>query len=213
MDCTVRLIVLSLQKSSFRALKVTICKMSDEIAADEAIGESIRAFLATRDPSKVSLKEIRAHLEEKFCRNLDSKRGLIRSTVESILLEVDAEEEHQDADFNVDQGNGVADDSEDEHQSNGKKKKKGGGGFTKPLLLSEELANFMGTRTASRTEVTKQIWAYIKENDLQNPKNKREVLLDERLQKLMKRKKVTMFSMTKILTPVIALYPSLMLLV
>lgn len=180
--------------------------MGDEIS-DETINESIRAFLATKDASEVSLKEIRAHLEEKLSQNLESKRQLIRSTVEDILLEGDADEEQEVVDTGAHQENGAGCGSEDEHNEllNGKKKKKGGG-FTKPLLLSEELANFMGTRTASRTEVTKQIWAYIKERDLQNPKNRREVFLDERLQKLMKRKKVTMFSMTKILTPVL-LYP------
>lgn len=53
-----------------------------------------------------------------------------------------------------------------------------------------------------RTEVTKQMWVYIKAHDLQNPNNKREILCDEKLEKLFKRKKVDMFKMTKLLSGV-----------
>lgn len=34
--------------------------------------------------------------------------------------------------------------------------------------LSEDLADFMGKDYASRPEVTKEIWAYIKKNELNN---------------------------------------------
>lgn len=52
-----------------------------------------------------------------------------------------------------------------------------------------------------RTEVTKRMWAYIRENNLQNPDDKREILCDAALEKLFKRKKFTMFKMTKYLAP------------
>jgi upstream activation factor subunit UAF30 len=47
--------------------------------------------------------------------------------------------------------------------------------------------------------VTSKIWAYVKENNLQNPSDKREILLDEALKKVFKVNKVTMFSMNKYL--------------
>ena len=76
------------------------------------------------------------------------------------------------------------------------------GGYTKPMQLSPALSEFMGTDIMPRTEVVKQLWAYFRENNLQNPNDRREILLDKKLQKVFKRKSVTMFSMNKFLSPV-----------
>lgn len=43
------------------------------------------------------------------------------------------------------------------------------------------------------------IWQYIKEHDLQNPKDRREILCDEKMEPIFG-KKMTMFSMNKLLT-------------
>ena len=43
----------------------------------------------------------------------------------------------------------------------------------------------------------KLIWSYIKEHDVQDPKDKREILCDEKLEGLFKRKKINMFKMTQ----------------
>ena len=52
-----------------------------------------------------------------------------------------------------------------------------------------------------RTEVTKKIWAYIKKNNRQDPKNKRNINPDEKLEKVFGTKKaVNMFEMTKLLS-------------
>eukprot|EP01038_Epipyxis_sp_PR26KG_P017214 gene17214-23725_t len=70
-------------------------------------------------------------------------------------------------------------------------------GFTKVLQLSHELAEFLGSEQLSRGDAMKLIWNYIKEHDLQNPKDKREILCDEKLEGLFKRKKINMFKMTQ----------------
>ncbi len=71
------------------------------------------------------------------------------------------------------------------------------------VQLSDELtAFFNGVFEMPRTEVTKKMWEYIKSHNLQNPSNKREILCDEKLEKLFKRKKVDMFKMTKLLSEV-----------
>lgn len=44
--------------------------------------------------------------------------------------------------------------------------KKAGVGIHKKYALSDELADFMEKDSASRPEITKALWAYIKENDL-----------------------------------------------
>lgn len=60
----------------------------------------------------------------------------------------------------------------------------------------------MNKEEAPRTEVVKFVWDYIKERNLQNPKNKREILCDDKLEVLFKRKKINMFQMTKALSTV-----------
>ena len=68
--------------------------------------------------------------------------------------------------------------------------------FMKALKPSPQLAAVIGPDPVPRTEVTKRLWAYIKENNLQNPANKRNILCDEKLQAVMGKGEVTMFEMT-----------------
>ncbi len=69
-----------------------------------------------------------------------------------------------------------------------------------PMKPSKELAAVVGEGPMPRTEVTKKLWAYIKKNNLQDPKNKRNINPDEKLQKVFGGKKaaVNMFEMTKL---------------
>lgn len=85
-----------------------------------------------------------------------------------------------DARFSLGRGRGrkrKANSDSDEASSGGSgsdrpKKKKAAGGFGKSLALSEELSDIVGVKEAPRHEVVKQVWAYIREHNLQDPKNK-----------------------------------------
>ena len=46
-----------------------------------------------------------------------------------------------------------------------------GGGLTAPKKLSPELADIVGKKEASRAELMKLLWAYIKKNNLQVTKS------------------------------------------
>jgi chromatin remodeling complex protein RSC6 len=67
----------------------------------------------------------------------------------------------------------------------------------KPLQPSQELAAVVGSQPLARPEVVSKVWEYIKKNDLQNPQNKREIMADDKLEKVFGKKKVTMFEMNK----------------
>ena len=54
--------------------------------------------------------------------------------------------------------------------------------FMKPMVPSKELAAVVGATPLPRTQVTKSLWAYIKTNNLQDPKNKRMINADAKLQ-------------------------------
>lgn len=71
----------------------------------------------------------------------------------------------------------------------------------KPMNLTEELEAVVGKGPMPRSQVVKKLWEYIKKYDLQNPKNKRNILADEKLLPIFGNKKeVTMFEMTKLVS-------------
>lgn len=70
----------------------------------------------------------------------------------------------------------------------------------KPLTLSSELEEVVGSGPMPRSEVVKKLWEYIKKHDLQNPSNKRNILADDKLKKIFGKGEVTMFEMTKLVS-------------
>jgi len=77
--------------------------------------------------------------------------------------------------------------------------KKANPALMKPMRPSQELAEIVGTEPLPRSEITKRIWDYITSHNLQNPANKREILADEKLERLFGTKSVSMFEMTKLI--------------
>ena len=78
----------------------------------------------------------------------------------------------------------------------------GGGGkrpnaLQKPLRPSKELAAVVGPGPLPRGEVVRKVWDYIKQHELQNPANRREILADAKLEPVFGAKKVTMFAMNR----------------
>ncbi|KAL6453766.1 TRI1 Protein TRI1 [Candida maltosa Xu316] len=72
--------------------------------------------------------------------------------------------------------------------------------FNREMVLSNELFNVIGTYKASRPQVVKLLWAYIKDNNLQNPSDKRQINCDDKLTNLFKKSTVGAFEMNKILS-------------
>merc|ERR1711936_258249 len=60
-----------------------------------------------------------------------------------------------------------------------------GAGLTKPMKLSADLADIVGKKEASRAECIKQLWAYIKKNNLQDPENKQFFNPDKKMAKVL----------------------------
>ncbi len=73
--------------------------------------------------------------------------------------------------------------------------------FMKPMTVSPDLAAVVGKGPMPRSEVVKALWVYIKKHDLQDPKNKRNIVADENLKKVFGGKgTVSMFEMTKLVS-------------
>uniref|UniRef100_A0A6C0HHC9 DM2 domain-containing protein n=1 Tax=viral metagenome TaxID=1070528 RepID=A0A6C0HHC9_9ZZZZ len=92
-----------------------------------------------------------------------------------------------------------------------KKKRKTGNrspsGFVKPTLISSELATFLGKTQGTemaRTEVTREINAYIRANSLQDKTNGRKINADSKLSSLLKLKadeELTYFNLQRYMSP------------
>lgn len=67
----------------------------------------------------------------------------------------------------------------------------------RPVEVSNELAAVVGNGPMARTEVTKKLWDYIKKHNLQDPKNKRNIVPDTKLAKVFgSTQPIDMFKMT-----------------
>ena len=73
--------------------------------------------------------------------------------------------------------------------------------FMKPVQPDEALAQVVGSKAIPRTQIVKKIWEYIKKNNLQDPKNRRNILADAKLKLVFDGKKsVTMFELSGVVS-------------
>ncbi|KAJ3697091.1 hypothetical protein LUZ61_000796 [Rhynchospora tenuis] len=83
-----------------------------------------------------------------------------------------------------------------------KKNPRQGKGIMKPRPISAELQELVGAPEMARTDVIKAVWAYIKENNLQDPEKKRIIVCDEKLKKVLGGKdRVDFLEVSKLLNP------------
>lgn len=69
--------------------------------------------------------------------------------------------------------------------------------FMAPKTPIGALAAIVGSNPMPRTEITKQIWAYIKKNKLQDAVQRRMINADEKMKALLGKAKADMFELTK----------------
>jgi upstream activation factor subunit UAF30 len=67
------------------------------------------------------------------------------------------------------------------------------------MTLSTPLAALVGAPSLSRPQTVKKIWAYVKERDLQDPSDKRQIRCDDAMRAVFRQDKVHMFTMNKLL--------------
>ena len=80
-------------------------------------------------------------------------------------------------------------------------KRKPNAAFMKEMNPSKDLAEVIGSKPVPRTEVVKKLWAYIRKNNLQDPKERRMINADDKLRVVFGGKKqVSMFEMTKLVS-------------
>jgi len=152
----------------------------DEVLAPVQVPESTPAPTTVSPEVSHSLHDMFTNLNKAF-QDLNSQMSLLKSEFRQIEKQVTREMrvlDKMNARRNKNKGNRAP------------------SGFVKPTKISNDLAAFLGKEPGSlmaRTDVTKQITAYIRANDLQDKTNGRLILADDKLKKLLNydEKKVT----------------------
>lgn len=143
---------------------------------EEEIYNELVEIVNNSDINVLTAKQTRNLLEKKHKVSFTAKKQFIKGSLVSIVEKKLAELDN-------------------------KKTKSKESGLSKPLYLSPLLSKFLdGKKTESRLQVVKKLWEYIKENNLQDPADKRQIIADEVLFRLFDRKKFSGFSMNKYLS-------------
>ncbi|PWZ37946.1 hypothetical protein Zm00014a_043798 [Zea mays] len=87
----------------------------------------------------------------------------------------------------------------DNKESASKRKRGGPGGLNKICAISPELQTIVGETAMSRTQIVKQLWAYIRQNNLQDPDDKRKIICNDELRVVFETDTTDMFKMNKLL--------------
>ncbi|KAE8701219.1 putative Oxygen-evolving enhancer protein 1, chloroplast precursor [Hibiscus syriacus] len=167
--------------------------------------------LISRLLSTTTTAIVRRRLEEDFGIDLSQKKKFIREQVDLFLQNefenAEALSKHilpSDSDEVVsakltEKEKADKHQREDPDEPQGKEKRQKG--FLAPLQLSDALVKFLGTGENELTwaVVIKRLRDYIKENNLQDPSEKRKVICDEKLKELFDVETFHGFTVTKIL--------------
>jgi upstream activation factor subunit UAF30 len=168
---------------------------------DAELKAAVKKLVPKVDLQKTGIKSFTKLLAKEFGGiDLKSRAEFIKAALSEAINELDTDDE--------------SDGSESEEEVKVKKppKKKAkktaattaGTGAPKGLAVKKEispqLASFLkqGNEMA-RTEIVKALWEYIKDNNLQNPENKREIILDDAMREVFGKDtdRFTMFTMVR----------------
>ncbi|KAI3429664.1 hypothetical protein D9Q98_005749 [Chlorella vulgaris] len=165
-----------------------------EPPSDQALLARLRQLLTEVDLATTTEKQLRRRLEGEYGLQLGDRKALLRDAINAYLEEAE-EKEGQDK--------AAADDDEEEEEEMGEeaaapaKRKRKAAGSSLGSFLSPEMEEFLGVARMPRTQVVKQLWVYIKEHNLQDPKDKRTIIYDDKLKKLFPGTKCSMFKLQK----------------
>ena len=152
----------------------------EEVLAPVQVPDPVSTPTTSNPEASHSLHDMFTNLNKAF-QDLNSQMSLLKSEFRQIEKQVTREMrvlDKMNARRNKNKGNRAP------------------SGFVKPTKISNDLASFLGKEAGTlmaRTDVTKQITAYIRANDLQDKTNGRLILADDKLKKLLNydEKKVT----------------------
>eukprot|EP00548_Thalassiothrix_antarctica_P008846 CAMPEP_0194130240 /NCGR_PEP_ID=MMETSP0152-20130528/1316_1 /TAXON_ID=1049557 /ORGANISM="Thalassiothrix antarctica, Strain L6-D1" /LENGTH=336 /DNA_ID=CAMNT_0038824681 /DNA_START=73 /DNA_END=1083 /DNA_ORIENTATION=+ len=179
--------------------------------SNDELRDVIRKIVARVDLEMTGIKKFTRLLSKEFGGvNLSHKSKFVKRTLTEVINE-DHDEESSSEGEDIEESEIEVEEikskpakkrkaSSPKGSASKAKKKGGNGGLSVVKEISDELATFLGKgKEMARTEIVSSMWEYIKENDLQNPENKREIILDDNMKDVfgLDVESFTMFTMNK----------------
>jgi chromatin remodeling complex protein RSC6 len=184
-------------KSEKTATPVKSSKKKETVAAAPVASAPVKETVAAVEPTAV-VSEVVSPVTIEF-GEFATKLQQLRSMISSVTTEFRALEKKAVRELKI------------AAKATNKRKRKTGqrqpSGFVKPTLISDELATFLGKTKGSqmaRTEVTREINAYIREHQLQDKTNGRRIIADTKLSSLLKLSEsdeLTYFNLQRFMSP------------
>ncbi|KAJ7528738.1 hypothetical protein O6H91_15G016800 [Diphasiastrum complanatum] len=196
------------------------------MVTDEELVRQLMVVLKNADFNTTTTALIRQQLEQILNADLSDRKAFIRQQVDHYLQE----QQSNGSNFRVSGGPVVADIDEEEQngqylqgdegleqhdaeleqfrenielaieESSPTEKKRRAGGLNKGCQLSPELQAVIGESILPRTQVVKQLWVYIRKNNLQDPENRKRIICNDALRTLFETDSTDMFKMNKLLS-------------
>jgi len=195
----------SIRKQIEKQYNVQFNLKEEKKSINELIGQIYDEVIEQKEEKDTTEEKSYGLSDDEFVESLASKtNGANHTNLVSLEEEMDSDSVDSDV---YDEYKSKAGDKRKRKTStkNSKSKKKsttkrtGSGGLNVPLILSKDLGEFLGAKEMSRTQIVKHLWEYIKENNLQDPADKRFILSDPKLKKVFKVERFSGFSMNKLL--------------
>ncbi|KAJ3312248.1 hypothetical protein HDV04_003291 [Boothiomyces sp. JEL0838] len=145
----------------------------------------------------ITKKQLRKAITSEFGVDLSESKAQFDEYAMNILQDVlKKREEKEPKEAKVEEE--IQDNSDNDSVLIDTPKKKSNGGL---CSLSPALSELLNEAELGRMQVTKKIWDYIKANNLQDEKDKRYILCDEKLRKVFKTNRLHMMKMATLLQP------------
>ncbi|KAL9370949.1 hypothetical protein Peur_036089 [Populus x canadensis] len=192
------------------------------MVSDSDLVARLREILRSSDLDTATASSIRRQLEEDFGVDLSEKKKFIREQIDTFLetlnkgdgqsgdVTENEDNENDTVEDDENENDGIKEEEEEEEEEDSETKESKGsdktekvrkrGGFAKLSSLSPQLQAVVGVPELARTEVVKKLWAYIRENNLQDPKNRKKIKCDEALRAVFHVNSIDMFQMNKALS-------------
>ena len=185
--------------TSTKTASKTTASKSKKVAAAPKVAEPVAAAAAdAATAAPVEAEAVQNELGTQFAE-FSGRLTSLRTQISSLLTDFRALQKRAERELKASQ------------KASQKRKRKTGNrqpsGFVKPTLISDQLANFLGKAKGSelaRTEVTREINAYIRANKLQDPTNGRKINPDSKLKTLLNltpADELTYFNLQKYMSP------------
>lgn len=148
--------------------------------SDDQIRQKMEELMKVVDLETMSTKQFIAALSTHFGGvDLSPKKKYIKAVITEIIDSMTKENDEDSEDESVEDEDAEGEEDEIDLKP---KKRGGGGGLSAVKEISDKLADFLGSgKFMARTAIVKALWNYIKENNLQNPADKRQILLDDKM--------------------------------